>query len=423
MSPLLAMSTATFFYIYILCVGRRAAYPKLIQFNARATYPKLIQFNVCNVYKIHIYSADATCSTMESYSNSSPRVSESSWNREDRQQHRRERDECQPTSQVGLWDWRRESSQATADECHATNVTGWPLKVRKREQPGYNRWVPTNITGWLLRLAVREARLQHIREGQRGQQPQLPLFEQPSVQANLKMQKFHAEIAALEMQKCTTCLEGFPGFAHTLLSVRASIAFELTLAPTMLCIHLVLVMISLKPHQRLILQPEKHWFHMIRDRMNSICILLKFLLSWTLLWYFLHSLFPFSTNNCDKWQNRFISGSSDSAWTGDDVVLEEVDSPLSDISFSCLSTAELVWIGLSSNLHWGSMNAAMRNRGSYSESFGSVYFLNLYLSSDCKVQAALERSRSGTLFISSRCKFISVVMATTVDSVIVHTTY
>ena len=55
----------------------------------------------------------------------------------------------------------------------------------------------------------REARLQGNREGQRGQQSQLPLFEQPSVQA--KMRKFHAEIAALEMQKCTTCSERFPG--------------------------------------------------------------------------------------------------------------------------------------------------------------------------------------------------------------------
>ena len=51
----------------------------------------------------------------------------------------------------------------------------------------------------------REARLQRNSEGQRGQQSQLPLFEQPSVQA--KMRKFHAEIAALEMQKCTTCSE------------------------------------------------------------------------------------------------------------------------------------------------------------------------------------------------------------------------
>ena len=63
----------------------------------------------------------------------------------------------------------------------------------------------------------REARLQRNREGQRGQQPQLPLFEQLSVQA--KMRKFHAEIA----RAC------------------ASIAFELTLAPTMHCIHLVML--------------------------------------------------------------------------------------------------------------------------------------------------------------------------------------
>ena len=55
----------------------------------------------------------------------------------------------------------------------------------------------------------REARLQRNREGQRGQRSQLPLFEQPSVQA--KMRNFHAEIAALEMQKCTTCSEAFPG--------------------------------------------------------------------------------------------------------------------------------------------------------------------------------------------------------------------
>ena len=144
----------------------------------------------------------------------------------------------------------------------------------------------------------REARLQCNREGQRGQQSQLPLFEQPSVQA--KMWKFHAEIAALEMQKCTTCSERFSGLqlrSHSTECVRcnrdkhvpklysnvlnndifpyvhvhllyfvwyliitystsfrprqphrtnyaaracASIAFELTLAPTMLCIHLVI---------------------------------------------------------------------------------------------------------------------------------------------------------------------------------------
>ena len=76
-------------------------------------------------------------------------------------------DECQPTSQVGHWNWRRESSQATADEGQAGLWdwrresysgwgTGWPLRLKKSEQPGYSRWVPTNITGWLLRLAVKE---------------------------------------------------------------------------------------------------------------------------------------------------------------------------------------------------------------------------------------------------------------------------
>lgn len=69
----------------------------------------------------------------------------------------------------------------------------------------------------------RAARLQRNRKRQRGQQPQLPLFEQPSVQA--KMRKFHAEIAVLEMQKCTTCLEGSPGLqrcSHSAECVRCN---------------------------------------------------------------------------------------------------------------------------------------------------------------------------------------------------------
>ena len=62
----------------------------------------------------------------------------------------------------------------------------------------------------------REARLQRNREGQRGQQPQLPLFEQPSVQAKMVMLQ-----AAPHQRSARAC---------------ASIAFELTLAPAMLCI-------------------------------------------------------------------------------------------------------------------------------------------------------------------------------------------
>ena len=47
-----------------------------------------------------MYSADATCSTMESYSNSSARVPESSGNREDRLQRRRERERACRTSET-----------------------------------------------------------------------------------------------------------------------------------------------------------------------------------------------------------------------------------------------------------------------------------------------------------------------------------
>ena len=45
-------------------------------------------------------SADATCSTMESYSNSSARVPESSGNREDRLQRRRERERARRASET-----------------------------------------------------------------------------------------------------------------------------------------------------------------------------------------------------------------------------------------------------------------------------------------------------------------------------------
>ena len=67
----------------------------------------------------------------------------------------------------------------------------------------------------------REARLQRNREGQRGQQSQLPLFEQPSVQA--KMRKF---MQRLLRWKCRNVLHARRGsqafsFAHTLLSVCA----------------------------------------------------------------------------------------------------------------------------------------------------------------------------------------------------------
>ena len=61
-----------------------------------------------------------------------------------------------------------------------------------------------------------EARLQHDRESHREQralgalsQSQLPLIQQRSVQA--KMKKFHTHLATLEVSRCSTCLEAFPG--------------------------------------------------------------------------------------------------------------------------------------------------------------------------------------------------------------------
>ena len=61
-----------------------------------------------------------------------------------------------------------------------------------------------------------EARLQRDRESHREQralgalsQSQLPLIQQRSVQA--KMKKFHTHLATLEVSRCSTCLEAFPG--------------------------------------------------------------------------------------------------------------------------------------------------------------------------------------------------------------------
>ena len=115
---------------------------------------------VTSIKYVHMYSADATCSTMESYSNSSARVPESSRNREDRLQRRRERERAHRTSE-------------TAEQREER------LRVR-RARDRARRAAQT--------AEERDARLRQIRDNRRA------------------------------------C---------------ASIAFELTLAPTMLCIHLV----------------------------------------------------------------------------------------------------------------------------------------------------------------------------------------
>ena len=62
----------------------------------------------------------------------------------------------------------------------------------------------------------REVRLQHNQESHRERRVQgtlgqlhLPLIQQCAVQA--KMRKFHAHMAALEVSRCSTCSEAFPG--------------------------------------------------------------------------------------------------------------------------------------------------------------------------------------------------------------------
>ena len=192
---------------------------------------------------------------MESYSNSSARVPESSRNREDRLQRRRERERARRASETAEQREERLRVRRARDRARRASQTAEERDARLRQIRDNRRQSlateseeerAVRLQRMRDRLAAetgseREARLQRNREGQRGQQSQLPLFEQPSVQA--KMRKFHAEIAALEMQKCTTCSERFPGLqlrSHSAARTCASIAFELTLAPTMLCIHLVI---------------------------------------------------------------------------------------------------------------------------------------------------------------------------------------
>ena len=113
-----------YIYIYILlCVVRRAAYPKLIQFNAR------------NVYKIRIVQ----CSTMESYSNSSARVPESSGNREDRLQRRRERERAHRASETA------EQREERLRVRRARGRADAPLRLPKRETPDCGKYAITDV--------------------------------------------------------------------------------------------------------------------------------------------------------------------------------------------------------------------------------------------------------------------------------------
>ena len=93
------------------------------------------------------------------------------------------------------------------------------------ETPGCSRWVPvvwkigrdTRLHQMRDRLAAettveRDARLEYDRARHREQQTvqsQVPLFQQCSIQ--VKVRKFHANMATLDMPVCTTCSERFPG--------------------------------------------------------------------------------------------------------------------------------------------------------------------------------------------------------------------
>ena len=84
----------------------------------------------------------------------------------------------------------------------------------------------------------RVARLQdlHFRR-----QPELnsaaALFFQPAVHS--KMAKFHSELAQLQISKCTTCLEQFPGLKVTTISVNITVnvfvVLEISMFPS--CTH------------------------------------------------------------------------------------------------------------------------------------------------------------------------------------------
>ena len=110
-------SASIYIYILLLCVVRRAAYPKLIQFNAR------------NIYKIRIVQ----CSIMESYSNSSARVPESSGNREDRLQRRRERERAHRASETAEQREERLRVRRTRDRARRAAQTAEERDARLRQ--------------------------------------------------------------------------------------------------------------------------------------------------------------------------------------------------------------------------------------------------------------------------------------------------
>ena len=91
-------------------------------------------------------SADATCSTMESYSNSSARVPESSGNREDRLQRRRERERARRASETAEQREERLRVRRARDRARRAAQTAEERDARLRQRPD-NPFRPNDAVG------------------------------------------------------------------------------------------------------------------------------------------------------------------------------------------------------------------------------------------------------------------------------------
>ena len=106
--------------------------------------------NLSNLTYVASISANATCSTMESYSNSSARVPESSGNREDRLQRRRERERARRASETAEQREERLRVRRARDRLDA------PLRLPKRETPDCGKYAITDVKVWQLKVNRRE---------------------------------------------------------------------------------------------------------------------------------------------------------------------------------------------------------------------------------------------------------------------------
>ncbi len=146
--------------------------------------------------------------------------------REERLRKRRERDRARRASQgqqhrETYLQVRRESQAAETEQQRQARLqrtsTAQGERLATETEEERQARLQRMSTAQRERLAaeteeVREARLHDDRERHREHPAvnlQLPLLHQRSVQT--KMLKFHEHMATLDVSKCTTCLEQFPG--------------------------------------------------------------------------------------------------------------------------------------------------------------------------------------------------------------------